>query len=199
MLHSVFGLSSGNRLSNRTDRDRKLRPLRLDAKVEGLERRELLTSGGSVTLQGGVVTIVPTMTGANTAVVSYQTVGHVAEVDVRFNGVDNYFTLKQVGLVVFDASNATGSETFQNETSISTDAYGGSGSNLFIGGSGIDAFYGGSGSNTFDAGSGYDVLAGGTGSNVYNESATGSGLIIEAGNTNTINVPLGSTGSYTVI
>jgi hypothetical protein len=61
-----------------------------------------------------------------------------------------------------------------------------------------DDFYGGSGSNTFDAGSGYDVLVGGTGTNVFNENATGSGVIVEVGSHNTINVPPGGNGNYQI-
>ena len=52
--------------------------------------------------------------------------------------------------------------------------------------------------NTFDAGSGFDVLIGGSGANVFNENATGSGIISELGLQNTVNVPTGSTGSYEV-
>jgi len=47
-------------------------------------------------------------------------------------------------------------------------------------------------------GSGYDVLIGGAGANVFNENATGSGLIVEVGSQNTINVPPGASGSYHV-
>ena len=195
MMRSIFGGRLGIVGVDRIGRDRKARSRRLQPSVDGLERRELLTvAAGSVTLSAGVVTIVPAPNVSNTAVVSYQTVGGVKEVDVNLNGVDNYFGLGTVGLVSFQGSDSSGNETFQNETGLSTNAHGGSGTNLFIGGSGLDAFYGGSGTNTFDAGSGYDVLVGGTGSNTYN-ATTGSGLIIERGSTITVNAP----PSYTVI
>jgi len=194
-MRSIFGGRLGIFGVDRIGRDYKARSRRLQPSVDGLERRELLTvAAGSVTLSAGVVTIVPAPTGPSTAVVSYQTVGGVKEVDVNLNGVDNYFGLGTVGLVSFQGSGSSGNETFQNETGLSTNAQGGSGTNLFIGGSGLDAFYGGSGTNTFDAGSGYDVLVGGTGSNTYN-ATTGSGLIIERGSTITVNAP----PSYTVI
>ena len=195
MMRSIFGGRLGIFGVDRIGRDCKARSRRLQPSVDGLERRELLTvAAGSVTLSAGVVTIVSAPTGPSTAVVSYQTVGGVKEVDVNLNGVDNYFGLGTVGLVSFQGSGSSGNETFQNETGLSTNAHGGSGTNLFIGGSGLDAFYGGSGTNTFDAGSGYDVLVGGTGSNTYN-ATTGSGLIIERGSTITVNAP----PSYTVI
>jgi hypothetical protein len=43
------------------------------------------------------------------------------------------------------------------------------------------------------------VLIGGTGPNVFNENATGSGEIIEVGDSNTLTVPQGSSGSYQLI
>ena len=61
-----------------------------------------------------------------------------------------------------------------------------------------DEFFGGSGTNTFDAGSGFDFLVGGSGANVFNENVLGSGEILEAGSSNTVNAPLGSTETYYV-
>ena len=88
-------------------------------------------------------------------------------------------------------------KTFQNTTGVFTQAWGGSGANLFEGGAGEDEFIGGSGPNTFDAGSGFDVLIGGSGANVFNENTEGLGIVSELAQ-NTVNVPTGSTGSYQV-
>ena len=68
----------------------------------------------------------------------------------------------------------------------------------FEGSTGQNEFFGGSGSNTFDAGSAFDVLVGGTGANVFNENATGSGEIIEVGNSNRVSVPQNPSGSYQI-
>jgi Ca2+-binding RTX toxin-like protein len=118
--------------------------------------------------------------------------------DVQLNGTNNYFSLTQVGIVYYKGSGASGAQTFQNTTSVFTEAWGGSGANLFEGGTGEDEFIGGSGSNTFDAGSGFDVLIGGSGANVFNENAAGSGFISELGTQNTVNAPTDSASSYQV-
>jgi len=178
-------------------RHRRPASRRREMRVERLESRHLMT-GGTVVQSGGLVTVMPALTGPNTAVVSYQNVNGANMLDVNLNGRDNYFSLLQVGFVYYRGSGASGAQTFQNNTSLHTIAWGGSGTNLFVSSSGQDDFYGGSGTNTFDAGSGDDVLFGGTGTNVFNENATGSGLIIEVGSSNTINVPPGATGHYQI-
>jgi Ca2+-binding RTX toxin-like protein len=156
-------------------------------------------TGGSVTLSGGLVTVMPNSTiSSNTAIVSYQTVGGVKEVDVNLNGTDHFFGLSQVTEVQFIGTGTSSNETFENNTGLTTVATGGSGNNLFVGGSGTDIFGGGSGSNTFDAGTGDDIMVGGSGTNVFNESATGSGIVIESGSQSTIDDPSGATGSYSV-
>ena len=119
--------------------------------------------------------------------------------DVNLNGTANFFSLSQVAFVYYEGSGISGTQTFMDSTSLHTVAWGGSGSNLFQGGSGQDEFFGGSGSNTFVAGSGFDVLVGGTGANVFNENASGSGEIFEVGTQNTINAPQVTTGSYMII
>jgi hypothetical protein len=180
-------------------RDAKARSRRLEAKVETLESRELLT-GGSVVQSGALVTVTPAPSGPNVAIVSYQVHGGATVLDVNLNGSDNYFSLSQVGFVYYEGSGVGGAQTFENNTSLHTVAWGGSGTNLFeSNGGAADEFIGGSGSNTFDAGSGFDVLIGGAGANVFNESATGSGEIIEVGDQNTINTPPGATGHYTIL
>ncbi len=190
----VFGLGQ----ADQPGRDDRARSRRLEARVEGLEGRQLLT-GGSVVQNWALVVVTPASIGPNVAIVSYQSHNGVKMLDVNLNGADNYFSLSQVAFVYYEGSGISGTQTFMDATSLHTVAWGGSGSNLFQGGSGQDVFFGGSGSNTFDAGSGFDVLVGGTGANVFNENASGSGEIVEVGTQNTINVPQGATGYYTII
>jgi Ca2+-binding RTX toxin-like protein len=174
-------------------RERQARSRRLQPSVDGLETRALLA--GSVIQSGCVVSVVPDATlHQNTAIVSYQTVGAAPKVDVQLNGVDNLFDRSSVSMVFFNGYGIASDMTFENDTYLLTVAYGGSGNNTFTGGSGTDEFIGGSGTNTFNAGTGFDILAGGSGTNVYNGSATGSGIILQAGSSNTINDP----GSYMV-
>jgi Ca2+-binding RTX toxin-like protein len=155
---------------------------------------------GSVTLlPWGLITVVPDANlSRNTAIVSYQTIGGSAQVDVNLNGSDHYFNTTQALMVAYLGSGISGTQAFQNTTDLTTVAFGGSGNNTFIGGAGTDEFVGGSGANTFEAGIGYDILVGGSGSNTYYESQTGSGLIIELGTSNAVNTPPGATGSYLV-
>jgi Ca2+-binding RTX toxin-like protein len=196
MMRSIFGGRLGIVGVDRMGRDRKLKQRRQQAGVEGLESRNLMSVVvGSVTLAGSAVMVAPAPTGPSTAIVSLQKVSGTTEVDVNLNGSDHYFALGSVSMVYFNGTGAAGNQTFTNNTALLTVAYGGSGTNTFTGGSGMDEFIGGSGTNDFYAGSGYDILAGGTGTNVYNESATGSGIILEVGASNTINNP---TGSYLV-
>jgi Ca2+-binding RTX toxin-like protein len=193
MLRPVFGRLFG------ISRTHKSRPRRLQARVEGLEIRSLLTVG-SVVQSGGLVSITPASSGANVAIVSYQNVKGTMELNVNLNGSNFDFSLSQVGFVYYEGSGVGGSQTFQNMTSLHTVAWGGTGSNLFESSGGAqDEFFGGSGSNTFDAGSGFDVLIGGSGPNTFNESPTGCGEIVEVGSTNTVTVPPGATGFYYVI
>ena len=177
---------------------KRARTCRLDARVEGLECRGLMT-GGSVVSTPGLITVMPSSTGPNVAIVSYQTVSGTRMLDVNLNGIDHEFSLGQVGFVYYKGSAIGGSQTFENMTSLHTVGWGGSGTNTFIsGGTGSDEFFGGTGSNTFYAGTGYDEFIGGSGANTFVESATGSGLIFRAGGSNTIIVTAESTGSYTV-
>ncbi len=196
-MRSIFGRKFGAERADQLGSGNKARLRRLEARVEGLERRDLMT-GGSVAYTPGLVTITPSRTGPNIAIVSYQNVNGATMLDVNLNGSNNYFSVAQVGFVYYMGSGASGAQTFEDSTSLHTVAWGGSGANLFVAGSGQDEFFGGSGSNTFDAGSGFDVLSGGAGINVFNENATGSGVISEIGGNNTINVPPGASGSYRV-
>jgi len=198
VMQSVFGRQFGLGRTDRVARDRKAKSRRLQPGVDGLESRNLM-SAGSVTLSGGVVTVVPTSPlSQNTCIVSYQNVSGVTELDVNLNGVDNYFGLRQVGLVAFQGRGISTNETFTNQTGLTANAYGGAGTNVFTAGSGINVFYGGSGSNTFNAGKGYDRLVGGSGTNAFNLSATGTGMVIEEGGSNAVrNDPPGN--NYIVI
>ena len=198
MMRSILGGRLGIVGVDRMGRDRKSKQRRLQAGVEGLESRNLMSVVGPVTLSAGLVTITPAPNGPNTAVVSYQNHSGATMLDVNLNGTDNYFSLAQVGMVEYMGSGISGDQEFQNNTNLHTVAFGGTGTNLFEGGSGQDVFVGGSGSNTFDAGSGFDVLIGGSGTNAYNESSTGFGIIIEVGSSNTISPPSVSTGNYIV-
>jgi Ca2+-binding RTX toxin-like protein len=195
---SIFVRVFGPGQADNTGRDDRSRPRRLEASVEGLEGRQLL-SGGSVVQNGALAIITPASTGPNVAIVSYQSHNGVKMLDVNLNGADKYFSLPQVAFVYYEGSGISGAQTFMDSTSLHTVAWGGTGANHFQGGSGQDEFFGGSGSNTFDAGSGFDVLVGGAGANVFNENASGSGEILEAGSQNTIIVPQGATGHYTII
>jgi hypothetical protein len=156
-------------------------------------------AAGSVVQSGGLVTVTPSATGPNTAIVSYQNVRGTTMLDVNLNGSDNDFSLAQVGFVYYMGSGASGAQTFENETSLHTIAWGGSGTNLFVSTSGPDEFFGGSGTNTFVAGTGYDVLVAGSGNNVFDENAAGTGFILESGTSDTINAPPGSAGRYEVV
>ncbi len=170
-----------------------------DLLCEPLEERGLMTAG-SVVLSPGLVTITPATTGPTVAIVSYQKASGSTMLDVNLNGVDHDFTLAQVAFVYYRGTGSSGAQTFENLTSLHTIAWGGSGTNLFISaGNAQDVFYGGAGANTFDAGGGFDDLIGGTGTNVFNESATGSGVIVLVGANNTINQPIGATGSYQIL
>ncbi len=177
----------------------KARSRRVEAAVEGLESRALMTAG-SITASGATAIITPASVGANVAIVSIQNVGGSTMLDVNLNGLDNYFAMGKVGFVYYEGAGVSGSQTFVNNTSLHTVAWGGGGANLFESNGGAqDEFFGGAGSNTFDAGTGFDIFFGGTGSNTYNENATGSGEIFRAGGQNIINVPPGATGHYYVV
>jgi Ca2+-binding RTX toxin-like protein len=189
MSRSIFGLTF------RIGREKRARSRRFEARLEDLESRNLMT-GGSVVQSGLVVTVNPAATGPNIAIVSFQNVNGTKMVDVNLNGSDHYFSAAKVGFVYYMGSGASGAQTFENETSLDTIAWGGSGRNLFESSTGNDEFIGGSGSNTFDAGSGYDVLIGGTGTNAFNEDSSGSGVVFQVGGNNLIVSEASSEGYY---
>jgi len=57
--------------------------------------------------------------------------------------------------------------------------YGGSGNNIFIGGTGNSLMVGGTGNDQFDAGSGHDVMIGGGGANYFDCGLNGNGVILD--------------------
>jgi Ca2+-binding RTX toxin-like protein len=57
--------------------------------------------------------------------------------------------------------------------------YGGSGNNIFIGGTGSSLMVGGQGNDQFFAGSGHDVMIGGGGANYFDCGLGGSGVILD--------------------
>ena len=158
-----------------------------------------MLTGGSVVSEGALVIVTPAASGTQTTTVSYQMHNGSNMLDVNLDGVAHYFSPSAITSLDYLGNSASGSQTFEDSTTLSIYAFGGSGTNLFEGGSGTDAFFGGSGSNTFDAGTGFDQLVGGFGTNVFNENAAGSGIIEEAGFSNTVNVPPGETGAYFII
>jgi hypothetical protein len=196
MMRSIFSRRSPR--ASRHGRAHTARSRRLEARVEQVESRNLMTTTGSVMLSPGLVTITPPSAGHTSAIVSYANVNGATELDVSLNGANNYFNPAQVGAVYYMGSAASGSQVFQNETGLHSVAWGGSGSNEFIGGTGSDEFIGGSGANTFYAGSGLDLLVGGSGANTFDENAAGFGIISESGASNTVNVPSGSSPDYQV-
>ena len=57
--------------------------------------------------------------------------------------------------------------------------YGGSGNNIFIGGTGNSLMVGGKGNDQFFAGTGHDVMIGGGGANYFDCGLSGSGVILD--------------------
>ena len=57
--------------------------------------------------------------------------------------------------------------------------YGGSGNNIFIGGTGNSLMVGGSGNDQFFAGTGHDVMIGGGGANYFDCGLNGAGVILD--------------------
>ncbi|SRR5581483_8782764 len=57
--------------------------------------------------------------------------------------------------------------------------YGGSGNNIFIGGTGNALMVGGTGNDQFFAGTGHDVMIGGGGANYFDCGLSGSGIILD--------------------
>jgi Ca2+-binding RTX toxin-like protein len=57
--------------------------------------------------------------------------------------------------------------------------YGGSGNNIFIGGTGNSLMVGGKGNDQFYAGSGHDVMIGGGGANFFDCGISGNGVILD--------------------
>ena len=178
-MQFVFGRQFGIGRADRVDRNRKAKSRRLQPSVDGLERRNLM-SAGSITMSGSAVTVMPASSGKNTVTVSYLKTGSVVTgIDVNLNGtIDKQFAPGSVTMVFFNGSGAAGDDAFTNNTALLAVAYGGSHTNTFMAGSGMNEFVGGSGTNDFYAGSGYGIFLGGTGANTYHESG-GPGIILK--------------------
>jgi hypothetical protein len=116
MMRSVFGRMFRIGRADQVGRDHKAKSRRLEARVEGLERRNLMTTG-SVVLTPGLVTVSPSSTGPNTAIVSYQNVKGTTMLDVNLNGSDHYFSIGQVGFVYYMGSGSSGAQTPIRSTS----------------------------------------------------------------------------------
>ena len=170
---------------------------RLGMLVEALELRNLLTAG-SVVQTGALVTVTPASNGPNTTMVSYQSVGGVKMLNVNFNGTNYDFSVAQVAFLDYEGAGVGARETFEDSTSLHVVAYGGSGTNLLVAGAGQDELIGGTGVNTLVAGTGVDELVGGSGTNVYDVNGSGSTMILEVGQHNTINTPAGSSGQVVI-
>ena len=72
-------------------------------------------AGGSVVLASGLVTVTPSSTGPNVAIVSYQNVSGTKELDVNLNGVDHYFGLNAVGFVYYTGSSVSGARLLKTK------------------------------------------------------------------------------------
>lgn len=182
----------------RGERSRKPRHRRPADLVEGLERKDLLTAG-AVAVSGASVVVTPPSTGPSTTVVSYQQHNGTTMLDVNLNSVNHFYNTSQITSVYYLGNHASGSQSFTDSTNLNVYALGGSGTNVFQGGSGYDTFYGGSGENVFNAGTGFDVMVSGGRSNVFNENASGFGIIEECGGSITINTPPDQVGGYMIL
>ena len=92
-----------------TLRKQRAKPRRFDTRVDRLEGRDLM-AGGSVVQSGGLITITPSSTGPNTAIVSYQNVSGTTKLDVNLNGANHYFGLGSVGFVYYEGSTVSGAD-----------------------------------------------------------------------------------------
>lgn len=163
--------------------------------LESVESRCVPTGG--VTMSGGVIWIAPdTAQAANTARVSMQAQNQV--VDVNLNGTDYTFAASSVFYVIFDAAQTRPGtrQVFQNDTSLTSFAMGGAGTNQFTAGSGFDMFLGGSGTNQFTATTGSVFFIGGYGGSNDFTLGSGSGVVMLFGTNNRVHP--GSSNNYAV-
>jgi len=149
-MRSFFGRQFGIVRADQIGRDRKARSRRLQARVEGLESRNLMSVGGGISLTAGTITIAANLPKGNTAQVSIDPANH--DVKVTLNGNSEEFAPSLVTTVYYSGA-AGGGDTFVNSTSITGIEYGWGGNNTFTGGSGQDyMFLWGNGNTAHDDG-----------------------------------------------
>jgi hypothetical protein len=115
--------------------------------LEALESRNLLSIAG-VTLMFGNLAITATKSSGNAAQVSIDSSTH--NVAVSFNGQSEEFTAAQVSSITYKGG-ASGGDTFVNNTSLTSLAWGYGGGNHFTGGTGFNYTYFFGNHNTFTA------------------------------------------------
>ncbi|MFO0958071.1 MAG: hypothetical protein U0800_11685 [Isosphaeraceae bacterium] len=194
MLFELGFARKGADLS-RHEKPRRRAASKFHPALESVESRCVPTGG--VTMSGGVIWIAPdTAQAANSARVSMQAQNQV--IDVNLNGTEYAFDASTVYYLIFDASQTSAGTTqvFRNDTSMSSFAMGGAGTNQFTAGSGYDTFLGGSGRNQFASTSGMVFFIGGySGTNEF-DLGSGSGIVMMFGSNN--RVTQGSNGNYAV-
>jgi Ca2+-binding RTX toxin-like protein len=151
--------------------------------VEELMPRAL-PSGGTVTLSSsGLLSIIGTPHN-DTATVSVSTY-NPSRLKVVLDGTTHTFNRSAVKSIFFDGK--AGNDTFINNTSISSVAYGGVGNDKLIGGSGKDILLGGLGNDTIVGRSGNDYIDGGLGDDTDNGGAGDDIVNDDNGNDNEMN------------
>ena len=173
-LLKILGVSSAAK-SDPCHRGRR-RPLapRLDA----LEGREL--KDGGIAMIAGTIDITGAA-GANSVVVSYANTSH-SVVAVTWNNTTAAFNRADVTGIDFEGQNGF-YDSFYNLTDISSTAKGGSGRNIFYGGTGNNTLVGGDGANMFWGNGAHDTLTGGNGTNIF-YAGTGQDTLAGGNGTN---------------
>jgi Ca2+-binding RTX toxin-like protein len=200
LLTKLFGRHHGRGQGRRPGKNivSRVRP-----RLEGLEERVVLdfgSGGGYVppqihrnvnifgTPEGDHVEIL--MVNGKYAVRRHNTSETLGQLGVPPAGAlqapDELYNLADVDRFVFYGNG--GHDSFINNTSATTTAYGGSGNDILIGGSGSDTFYGEAGTDTLEGRQGTDLLDGGADNDLYvYKGLTGRGAdtIVEAANDDT--------------
>ena len=112
------------------------------------------SSSGEIDIQGTL--------SADDVSITYDSSSGVRKVHVELNGsTELEVAATLVSSISFEGY--SGSDRFENSTSVSATAYGGSGADTLISGSGDDFLYGEDGDDSLDGNAGDDVLQGGDG------------------------------------
>lgn len=131
------------------------------ASPDALEGRKLLAAG--ITLAAGQLKIQGS-TGNDVATVATNGSGQVVATLVTDQGTETRtFAPGAVGSIFFLGD--AGDDSFENNTAIPSDVFGGAGNDRLVGGSVKDRLFGEDGDDTLDARDGDDYLNGGAGSN----------------------------------